>query len=251
MPDTATLPGELPLLQLFDEVSSTYTYLVYDPQTREAAIIDPVLEQLERDLKVLADNGLTLRWSMETHAHADHVTGTGQLALRLGAQTAAPMHCGIAAAEQQLVDGQTLAFGSQTLQALHTPGHTAGSLCFLWQHGPHTVVFTGDTLLIGGCGRTDFQGGSASDLYRSITQRLFTLPDDTLVLPGHDYKGRKLSRIGDEKLNNPRLAGRSEAEFVQIMDNLNLPQPRLIDIAVPANRRLGMQAAGAEPPQGV
>lgn len=244
-----TTPHTLPLLQLFDPTSSTYTYLLHDPDTREAVIIDPVIEQLERDLALISEHRLTLRWCVETHAHADHVTGTGQLALRLGARTAAPLHCGIAAAQQQIEDGDLLRFGSQQLKALHTPGHTAGSVCYLWEHDGHHVLFSGDTLLIGGCGRTDFQGGSARELYRSITRKLFTLPDDTIVYPGHDYKGRTSSTMGTEKRENPRLAGRSEAEFIEIMDNLNLPQPRLIDVAVPANRQLGMGPAPVEPPQ--
>ncbi len=238
--------ADLPLFQLFDEVSSTYTYVLFDPVLREAAIIDPVLEQVDRDLAVLAEHGLRLSWCIETHAHADHVTGTGRLARQLGATTAAPTHCGIPSADHQIIDGESLPFGGQSLQAIHTPGHTAGSSCYLWRFGERAAVFTGDTLLIEGCGRTDFQGGGAVDLYRSVTRRLFTLPDDTLVFPGHDYHGRTVSSIGHEKRHNPRLAGRSEAEFVQIMQSLNLPRPRLIDVALPANRRLGL-----EEPQGV
>jgi glyoxylase-like metal-dependent hydrolase (beta-lactamase superfamily II) len=231
---------DLPLIQLFDPVSSTFSYLLFDPVSREAAMIDPVLEQVERDLGAIAEHGLTLRWCIETHAHADHVTGTGRLALQLGAQSAAPTHCEIPVAEHQVVDGDVLRFGAESMTALHTPGHTVGSTCYLWQHAGRHVLFSGDTLLIEGCGRTDFQGGGAKALYRSITQRLFTLPDDTLVFPGHDYKGRTESSIGHEKRHNPRLAGRSEAEFVAIMDALNLPRPKLIDVAVPANRRLGL-----------
>ncbi len=241
---------DLPLIQLFDSVSSTFSYLVFDPATCDAVMIDPVLEQVERDLAVIAAHGLSLRWCIETHAHADHVTGTGRLALRLGAVTAAPMHCEIPVAEHQINDGDVLRFGAESLLALHTPGHTAGSTCYLWQHGAQTVLFSGDTLLIEGCGRTDFQGGGARALYHSITQRLFTLPEATLLFPGHDYKGRQVGSIGHETRHNPRLAGRSEAEFVQIMDSLNLPRPKLIDVALPANRRLGLdeeisvQAAG-------
>ncbi len=240
------LHDELPLIALFDEVSSTFTYLLFDPASRAAAIIDPVLEQVDRDLAVLAEHRLALTWCIETHAHADHVTGTGKLAQQLGATSAAPTHCGIPAAQHQIVDGEALVFGAERLLALHTPGHTAGSTCYLWHHSARTAVFTGDTLLIEGCGRTDFQDGSAAALYQSITQRLFTLPDDTLVFPGHDYKGRSASSIGHEKRHNPRLAGRSQAEFVQIMQALNLPKPDLIDVAVAANRRLGLEA-----PQGV
>lgn len=232
---------DLPLIQLFDPVSSTFSYLLFDEASRQAVMIDPVLEQVERDLAAIAEHGLTLRWCIETHAHADHVTGTGRLAQRLGARTAAPTHCEIPVAEHQVFDGDVLRFGAESLTALHTPGHTAGSTCYLWEHGGRRALFSGDTLLIEGCGRTDFQGGGARALYRSITQRLFTLPDDTLVFPGHDYKGRTVSSIGHEKQSNPRLAGRSEAEFVGIMDTLNLPRPKLIDVAVPANRRLGLE----------
>jgi glyoxylase-like metal-dependent hydrolase (beta-lactamase superfamily II) len=235
--------ADLPLIQLFDSASSTFSYLLWDPLTRDAAMIDPVLDQLPRDLALIAAHGLRLRWCIETHAHADHVTGTGQLALKLGATTAAPTHCEIPAAERQIVDGDVLRFGGEELRALHTPGHTAGSTCYLWQHGGASMLFSGDTLLIEGCGRTDFQGGGARALYRSIRQRLFTLPDATRVFPGHDYKGRRASSIGHEKQHNPRLAGRSEDEFTQIMESLNLPRPKLIDLALPANRRLGLDAA--------
>jgi sulfur dioxygenase len=249
MTDTMLQP-DLPLIQLFDELSSTYTYIAFDPAGKEAVIIDPVLEQVPRDLGVIAEHGLQLRWCIETHAHADHVTGTGRLAQQLGAGTAAPTHCGIPVAQHQVSDGDAIIFGAQSLKALHTPGHTAGSTCYHWVcdggNGRIEAVFTGDTLLIDGCGRTDFQGGSAHDLYRSVTQRLFTLPGDTLVLPGHDYKGHQRSTIAHERQHNPRLAGRSEEEFVRIMSALNLPKPRLIDVAVPANRRLGL-----EEPQGV
>jgi sulfur dioxygenase len=245
MTDTMLQP-DLPLIQLFDELSSTYTYIAFDPAGKEAVIIDPVLEQVPRDLGVLAEHGLQLRWCIETHAHADHVTGTGRLAQQLGAGTAAPTHCGIPAAQHQVSDGDAITFGAQSLKALHTPGHTAGSTCYHWVCNGVGAVLTGDTLLIDGCGRTDFQGGSAHELYRSVTQRLFTLPGDTIVFPGHDYKGHQRSTIAQERQRNPRLAGRSEEEFVRIMAALKLPKPRLIDVAVPANRRLGL-----EEPQGV
>ena len=224
-------------IQLFDAASSTYTYLLFDPTTRDAVIIDPVDEQLERDLGVLREHGLKLLWSIETHAHADHITSAGLLTEHAGARTAAPRGCDIGTAAVQLDDGAELRFGNEAVRALHTPGHTAGSMCFLWRNH----VFTGDTLLIGGCGRTDFQSGSAEALYRSITQRLFTLPDDTLVWPGHDYKGQTHSTIGAEKMGNARLAGRDEASFVALMNALQLPRPRRIDEAVPANRSSGLR----------
>jgi len=224
-------------LQLFDAASSTFTYILSDPATREALIIDPVDEQLERDLAVLREHGLQLVWAVETHAHADHITSAGRLAELAGARLAAPAGCGIGTAATQLAHGDELRFGGERLQALHTPGHTAGSMSFVWRHH----VFTGDTLLIGGCGRTDFQSGSAADLYRSITQVLFALPDETTVWPGHDYQGRSHSTIGHEKQHNPRVAGRSEAEFVLLMDSLQLPRPRRIDEAVPANLTSGLR----------
>lgn len=224
-------------IQLFDPASSTYTYVLFDQLSREAVIIDPVDEQLERDLATLQEYGLKLVWTVETHAHADHITSAGRLAELAGARTAAPHGCGIGTAGVQLQDGDALKFGAETLQALHTPGHTAGSMSFLWRHH----VFTGDTLLIGGCGRTDFQSGSAHDLYRSLTQVLFALPDDTTVWPGHDYNGRSHSSIGQEKAGNARIAGKSEAEFVALMDSLQLPRPRRIDEAVPANLTSGLR----------
>jgi len=224
-------------IQLFDPASSTYTYVLFDPQSREAVIIDPVDEQLDRDLATLQEYGLKLVWTVETHAHADHITSAARLAELAGARTAAPQGCGIGTAGVQLQHGDTLKFGGDSLRALHTPGHTAGSMSFLW--GQH--VFTGDTLLINGCGRTDFQSGSASDLYRSLTQVLFALPDDTTVWPGHDYQGRSHSSIGEEKAGNARVAGKSEAEFVALMDSLQLPRPRRIDEAVPANLSSGLR----------
>lgn len=224
-------------IQLFDPASSTYTYVLFDQTTREAVIIDPVDEQLERDLDCLREYGLKLVWTVETHAHADHITSASKLAEMAGARTAAPAGCGIGTAAVQLQHGDTLAFGGETLRALHTPGHTAGSMSFVWRDH----VFTGDTLLINGCGRTDFQSGSAQDLYRSLTQVLFALPDETTVWPGHDYQGRKHSTIGQEKATNARVAGRSEAEFVALMEALKLPRPRRIDEAVPANLTSGLR----------
>lgn len=252
---TMTLP-DLPLLQLFDDASSTYTYIAYDRDSGDAVIVDPVLEQVERDVAALAERRLTLRWALETHAHADHITGSGALAQRLGAATAAPLHCGIGAAQLQVHDGEQIRFGRHALHAIHTPGHTEGSTCYLWPVDGAACVFTGDTLLIGGCGRTDFQSGSAEALYESVTRRLFTLPDDTIVLPAHDYRGQRFSTIARERATNPRLAGRTRDEFVALMAALNLPRPRLIDVAVPANRNLGMEAGvpfvtpPATPPSG-
>ena len=234
-------------IQLFDPASSTFTYILHDEVSRHALIIDPVDAQLQRDLQVLRDLQLKLVWAIETHAHADHITSAGLLAEHVGASTAAPQGCQIGTAAVQLGDGQTLAFGAQTVLCLHTPGHTAGSMSYLWRTPSGDHVFTGDTLLIGGCGRTDFQSGSAQALYRSLTQVLFALPDETMVWPGHDYQGRTHSSIGQEKRHNPRVAGKTQAEFVETMNHLNLPKPRLIDEAVPANLSSGLRHdAGGE-----
>jgi sulfur dioxygenase len=233
-------------IQLFDAASSTYTYVLFDERTREALIIDPVDEQLERDLGVLRERDLKLVWSLETHAHADHITSAGLLAEETGARTAAPQGCNIGTAAVQLAPGDVLRFGSEQVRALHTPGHTAGSMSYVWRGN----AFTGDTLLINGCGRSDFQSGSAAQLYRSITEVLFGLPDETLVWPGHDYNDRSCSTIGQEKRTNARVAGKSLAEFVKIMDELNLPRPKRMDEAVPANQSSGLRHdAGGGPAQ--
>ena len=228
-------------IQLFDPESSTYTYVLFDVDSREALIIDPVDTQLERDLAVLRERGLKLTWTVETHAHADHITSAGKLAEHVGAHTAAPAACGISTASVQLKDGDELRFGRQSIRALATPGHTAGSMCFTWNVDGSHHVFTGDTLLINGCGRTDFQSGSAEAMDHSLTQVLFKLPDDTLVWPGHDYQGRSHSSIGQEKAGNARVAGKTLDEFVAIMKALNLPKPRRIDEAVPANLTSGLR----------
>ncbi len=238
-------------IQLFDPASSTFTYILFDADSREAVIIDPVDHQLSRDLQVLREHGLRLVWAIETHAHADHITSAGLLAEHVGARTAAPEGCQIGTAAVQLTDGQRLPFGSQQLHCLYTPGHTAGSMSYFWEtrgpHGPARHVFTGDTLLINGCGRTDFQSGNAEALYRSLTQVLFALPEDTTVWPGHDYQGRTHSSIGQEKRGNARVAGQTREQFVNTMNQLNLPKPQRIDEAVPANLTSGLRHdAGGE-----
>jgi len=250
-------------IQLFDPASSTYTYILFDVDTREALLIDPVDEQLQRDLAVLRNHGLKLLWTVETHAHADHITSAGLLAEHTGARTAAPAGCGIGGAAVQLHHGDVLEFGHQRVTVLYTPGHTAGSVSYVWTMAAGTAqpdgqdgqqgnrhVFTGDTLLINGCGRTDFQSGSAQAMFHSLTQVLFALPDDTTVWPGHDYQGRTHSSIGQEKATNARVAGKTEAEFVAIMAGLNLPRPKRMDEAVPANLLSGLTSgagsAGAE-----
>ncbi len=239
-------------IQLFDPASSTFTYVLIDSDSREAIIIDPVDTQMQRDLDVLAAHHAKLRYIVETHAHADHITSAGGLIEHTGAQAATPAGCGILPSALQLKDGDILHFGTQSVQAIHTPGHTAGSMSFVWSQAAAQHVFTGDTLLIGGCGRTDFQSGSAVALYRSITQILFALHDDTLVWPGHDYKGHTHSTIAHEKRHNSRINDhalqrmRSQSEFIELMNNLNLPTPKRLDEAVPANLSLGLRhEAGA------
>ena len=221
--------------QLYDPESSTYSYLLGDAGRGEAVIVDPVREQAARDLALTTELRLRVVYILETHVHADHVTGARALKAQTGAQTVVSLHCGASGFDRLLEDGDVIVFGDQVIRAISTPGHTPGSTCYLW----HDRLLTGDTLLIGGCGRTDFQFGDAGALYDSITMRLFTLPDDTLVYPGHDYRGRWVSTIGEEKLTNPRLANVSREQFVEIMRNLDLPHPKRIAEAVPANLRGG------------
>ncbi len=224
--------------QLFDHETWTYTYLIADPIHKDAILIDPVKSQINKYLDLLEQYSLKLKYSLETHVHADHITASGLLRQKFGTETGVSALCGAETADIQIKDGDvfTLAGGEQ-VRVIATPGHTAGSISFLWRDR----VFTGDSLLIGGCGRTDFQNGDAGTLFDSITQRLFTLPDETLVYPGHDYQKRWISCIQQERTANPRLAGKTRDEFIEIMNNLNLPKPRLIDEAVPANRYCGLE----------
>jgi len=231
-------------IQLFDPDSSTYTYLLFDETTHEGLIIDPVDHQIERDLGFILRYRIKLLWTIETHVHADHITSAGQLAEHAGAHTVVPAGCGITSAAVQLKDGEVVRFGGEQLRAMHTPGHTRGSTSYLWRNH----VFTGDTLLINSCGRTDFQSGSASALYDSLTRVLFALPDDTIVWPAHDYQGRSHTTIDAEKSGNARIAGKTLAEFVAIMDALKLPPPQHIDEAVAANLSSGLRHdVGGEP----
>jgi glyoxylase-like metal-dependent hydrolase (beta-lactamase superfamily II) len=223
-------------IQLFDTESSTFTYILATQAGGEAVLIDPVEEHWERDLEHLRRLDLKLAYVLETHAHADHVTSAGKLRELTGAKAAVPSGCGIPPADVQLNDGDVIRFGGEEILVLHTPGHTAGSMSYVWRNN----VFTGDTLLINGCGRTDFQSGSADALFDSVTKKLFSLPDDMLMWPGHDYKGQVVSTIGWEKQHNARLAKRSREEFVQLMAELDLPKPKRIDVAVPANQNLGL-----------
>jgi len=229
--------------QLFEPQSSTYTYLVGCPKTGEAALIDPVLETVERDLAVLAELGLALKYTIETHIHADHVTGTARLRERTGSKAAVPEQSGATTCDVPIREGETLAVGTLSIEPLYTPGHTDDHHAYLLRSEDGARVFTGDALLIDGCGRTDFQGGDAATLHRSLHDKIFSLPDDTLVYPGHDYQQRRVSSVAQERLRNPRLGGgKTVEEFVAIMAGLNLPRPAKMDVAVPANRLCGERA---------
>jgi sulfur dioxygenase len=224
--------------QLFDRESCTYTYLIGDPVSRQAILIDPVFELADRDSKLVKELDLELKYVMNTHVHADHVTGTGLLKKIVGKNVESVISKAAGAiADKFLEPGQKVDFGSLELEVRPTPGHTGGCVSYVFHEGRR--VFTGDTLLIRGCGRTDFQEGSSETLYQSVHKQLFTLPDDYLVYPAHDYKGMTCSSIGEEKKYNPRLT-KSLEEFKQIMSNLNLAYPKMIDKALPANKVCGL-----------
>jgi sulfur dioxygenase len=224
--------------QLFDQTSGTYSYLLADENSRGAVLIDSVYEQFQRDLSLIQELELTLLACLETHCHADHVTGAWLMKTSTGCQIVASTHSGIEPMDRALSDEDSVAFGTHQLRVIETPGHTDGCISFVLDND--VMAFTGDALLIRGCGRTDFQQGSASKLYHSIHDHLFTLPDDCIVYPAHDYAGRTASTIGEEKKLNPRIGGRAnETDFVGFMENMQLPHPKQLDIAVPANLKAG------------
>ncbi|MBT8147956.1 MAG: MBL fold metallo-hydrolase [Gammaproteobacteria bacterium] len=224
--------------QLFDQTSGTYTYLLADEDTREALLIDSVYEQYERDLSLVRELELKLLACLETHCHADHVTAAWLMKTATGCRIMAAGHSGIEPLDLALSDGDNVEFGAHRLKVIETPGHTDGCISFALDND--VMVFTGDALLIRGCGRTDFQQGSASKLFHSIHDRLFALPDDCIVYPAHDYSGRTASTVGEEKQLNPRIGGRAnETDFVGFMENMQLPHPKKLDIAVPANLKAG------------
>ena len=228
----------LVLRQLFDPPSCTYTYLLGDRHAGQAILIDPVFEQAARDAALLKELGLTLVATLDTHAHADHVTGAWLLQQRLGSKIAISAASQAHGADLQLVEGDRIDFGNRHVTARATPGHTDGCMTFVLDD--ERMAFTGDALLIRGCGRTDFQQGSAHNLYVSIKTRIFTLGDDCLLWPGHDYRGVTVTSVGEEKTYNPRLGGNiSEADFTGYMNHLGLPHPKQIDVAVPANMVCG------------
>lgn len=223
--------------QFFEPLSSTYTYLLGCEATGKAILIDPVIVTVERDLAEIRRLGLSLAWSVDTHVHADHITAARELKQKVDSQIAAPANEQVPCADIHLEDGKPFQVGSIVLHPLHTPGHTSGHFAYV----SNDRVFTGDALLIEGCGRTDFQQGDAEALYKSVKEKLFSLPDDTIVYPGHDYQDRHVSTIAQEKKRNPRL-GRDKTldEFKHIMANLNLPYPKFIDFAVPGNKQWGV-----------
>lgn len=229
--------------QLYDATSSTYTYLMADEVSREAILIDAVYEQVQRDLALIEELELTLKYALDTHCHADHVTG----AWLLKQKTACRIASG-AAVEAENVDwalkpGDRIGFGRYGLTVRPTPGHTDG--CVTYVTDDERMAFTGDALLIRGCGRSDFQQGNAGMLYRSITGQIFTLPDDCLIYPAHDYNGRTCSTVIEEKRHNPRVGGgANEGDFVGYMKAMRLPHPKKLDIALPANLRSGMPEDG-------
>lgn len=226
--------------QLFEPDSCTYTYLLGCPETADAVLIDPVIDTVDRDLDLLRALKLRLVATLDTHVHADHLTGARQLKEQCGSRIAFPAMDALPCVDIGLREGEPLAIGTVALHPLFTPGHTDHHHAYLIDDGTHGMLFSGDALLIDGCGRTDFQSGDAATLYHSIHKKFFTLPDETLVYPGHDYEGRFVSTIGQEKKRNPRLgAGKTLAEFVAIMEGMELPYPRKIEFAVPGNQRCG------------
>lgn len=229
------------LRQLFDKESSTYTYLLADSETRQAVIIDPVREQAERDLELIQQLDLVLLASLETHVHADHITGADALRQATACQVGVAAIAASDAYDLHLSDGDLVHFGMHQLQVLATPGHTATCLSYYLEDPG--LVFTGDALMIRRCGRTDFQEGDAGQLYDSVHGKLFSLPPDTLVYPGHDYTGQTVSTIREEVAFNPRLGGGNDREaFIGIMDGLRLSHPKKMDVAVPANLKAGAGA---------
>ncbi|XP_031501228.1 persulfide dioxygenase ETHE1 homolog, mitochondrial-like [Nymphaea colorata] len=253
MSAVASAPGgsNLLLRQLFEDESYTYTYLLADVAHPEkpAVLIDPVDRAVDRDLNLIEELGLKLIYAMNTHCHADHITGTGLLKKKMPEVKSIISKDSKAKADILINAGDKIHFGNLFLEARATPGHTVGCITYVTGDGPNQpnprMAFTGDSLLIRGCGRTDFQGGSSTQLYRSVYSQIFSLPEDTLIYPGHDYKGYTVSTVGEEILYNPRLS-KDEATFQKIMEGLNLPYPRMIDIALPANLICGLQEVSVQ-----
>ena len=221
--------------QVFDTKSSTYTYIIASGKGREAVIIDPVIENVESYIRLLNKLDLKLVKVIDTHIHADHVTGASKLKLATNCSTLMGEHTPADAVEIKVKDDEIIKIDQIEIKAMYTPGHTSDSYSFLMDN----CLFSGDTLLINGTGRTDFQNGSSKDAYNSIFNRLLKLPEDTILYPGHDYNGKESSTIGNEKKFNPRLQVKNVDEYVELMSNLNLAKPELIDINVSRNIKLG------------
>jgi glyoxylase-like metal-dependent hydrolase (beta-lactamase superfamily II)/rhodanese-related sulfurtransferase len=231
--------------QLFDPASSTYTYLLGDSASGEALIIDSVFEHQQRDAALLRELGLRLLATLDTHVHADHVTGAWALKQRCGSQILLSEHSGAEYADHLLTHGERVRFGARHLEVRATPGHTSGCLSYVLDD--QSMAFTGDSLLIRGCGRTDFQQGSPHLLYQSVQSQILSLPDSCLLYPGHDYRGLTVTSVAEERKFNPRLGGEvNETDFTGYMNNLGLPHPKLMDIAVPANLRCGRPNADTD-----
>lgn len=226
--------------QLLEPDSCTYTYLLGCEETGESIFIDPVIDTVERDLNVLKSLGLTPTYTLETHIHADHLTGARKMRALASTQIVVPKMDQLPCADLGIEEGKVFSVGNIKIYPLFTPGHTNTHHAYLIENGTHSLLFSGDALLIEACGRTDFQSGDPAALYKSIQDKFFTLPDETLVYPGHDYEGRQITTIAQEKQRNPRLGNnKTEQEFVDIMNGLDLPYPRKIDFAVPGNTLCG------------
>ena len=224
--------------QMFDVKSSTYTYLLADPDSSEAVLIDSVFEQAHRDVALLKELELQLVYAIDTHCHADHITGAWMLKTWTGAKIGISAHAGVEYADVYFKHGDHIRFGQRYLSVRETPGHTNGCLTYVLDN--ESMAFTGDCLLIRGCGRTDFQHGDPRNLYQSVHSQIFTLPDETLLYPAHDYRGLTVTSVAEEKEYNPRLGGKlNEDDFDGYMRNLNLQHPHQIDIAIPANLKSG------------
>lgn len=228
----------LRLHQLFEHESSTFTYLLWDVKTREAVLIDPVIETVDRDVKLITELGVELKYVLDTHIHADHITGAGEIRRRTGAKTAVSKNANVDCVDISLEEGQELSFGEHKLKVFATPGHTDSCLSFYTEG----MIFTGDAILVRGTGRTDFQQGSSEKLYDSIVTKIFKLTEDTLIYPAHDYKGHTRSSVWEEKRHNPRIGhGKTKDQFVAIMSELKLANPKKIHEALPANMACGMK----------
>ena len=228
--------GIINIRQYFDRETSTYTYLLFDAVKKQAVIIDPVLEQMDRDLDAIEKLDLNLLGILETHVHADHITAAYKIRKKTGVLIYYGSESGVDGADVLLKDGDVIQVGQFDIKTIHTPGHTSGCVCY-YTCG---MLFTGDTLFIGGTGRTDFQGGSAGLLFDNVVKKLFCYPDNTIVYPAHDYSGKALSTIGEEKMWNPNVGEKiTKSEFIENESNKSRPNPKNFDIAVPANMKCG------------